>query len=142
MFLYKNLFFFNIFYSFNHNHAYWNQRRLFSSNLPGMFLNLSKILFQFAIVSKICQNFLSFSEFNSHYWPTKFLGLENGLLEQTFQTKIGFAFFYCNVENFFNFAFFQFFLNDLITNNGRELEVVELNPIVEKISIPPSLSVG
>ena len=31
-------FFFNIFYSFNPNHAYWNQRRLFSGNLPGMFL--------------------------------------------------------------------------------------------------------
>ena len=30
-------FFFNIFYSFNPNHAYWNQRRLFSGNLPGMF---------------------------------------------------------------------------------------------------------
>ena len=38
MFLYKNLLFFNIFYSFNPNHAYWNQRRLFSGNLPGMFL--------------------------------------------------------------------------------------------------------
>ena len=37
MFLYKNLFFFNIFYSFNLNRAYWNQRRLFSGNLPGMF---------------------------------------------------------------------------------------------------------
>ena len=37
MFLYKNLFFFNIFYSFNPNHAYWNQGRLFSGNLPGMF---------------------------------------------------------------------------------------------------------
>ena len=37
MFLYKNLFFLNIFYSFNPNHAYWNQRRLFSGNLPGMF---------------------------------------------------------------------------------------------------------
>ena len=35
MFLYKNLFF-DIFYSFNPNHAYWNQRRLFSGNLPGM----------------------------------------------------------------------------------------------------------
>ena len=36
MFLYKNLFF-NIFCYFNPNHAYWNQRRLFSGNLPGMF---------------------------------------------------------------------------------------------------------
>ena len=33
----KNLFFFNFFYSFNPNHAYWNQWRLFSGNLPGMF---------------------------------------------------------------------------------------------------------
>ena len=30
-------FFFNIFCYFNPNHAYWNQRRLFSCNLPGMF---------------------------------------------------------------------------------------------------------
>ena len=37
MFLYKNLFFFNIFCYFNPNHAYWNQWRLFSGNLPGMF---------------------------------------------------------------------------------------------------------
>ena len=28
---------FNIFYSFNPNHAYWNQRRLFSGNMLGMF---------------------------------------------------------------------------------------------------------
>ena len=42
MFLYKNLFF-DIFYSFNPNHAYWNQWRLFSGNLPGMFfINFSK----------------------------------------------------------------------------------------------------
>ena len=39
MFLYKNLFF-DIFYFFNPNYAYWNQRRLFSGNLPGMFLFL------------------------------------------------------------------------------------------------------
>ena len=39
MFLYKNLFFFNTFYSFNPNRAYWNQRRLFSYNLPGMFVH-------------------------------------------------------------------------------------------------------
>ena len=33
----KNLFFFQYLYSFNPNHAYWNQRLLFSGNLPGMF---------------------------------------------------------------------------------------------------------
>ena len=38
MFLYKNLFFFNV-YSFNPNHAYWNQWRLFFGNLPGMIIN-------------------------------------------------------------------------------------------------------
>ena len=31
-------FFFNIFCYFNPNYAYWNQRRLFSGNLPGMFV--------------------------------------------------------------------------------------------------------
>ena len=40
----KNVFvqkkFFNI-YSFNPNHAYWNQRRLFSGNLPAMFQKLA-----------------------------------------------------------------------------------------------------
>ena len=37
-------FFFNTFYSFNPNHAYWNQRRLFSGNLPGMFFNVAHFL--------------------------------------------------------------------------------------------------
>ena len=36
MFLYKNLFF-SISSIFNPNRAYWNQRRLFSGGLPGMF---------------------------------------------------------------------------------------------------------
>ena len=46
MFLYKNLFFFNIFYSFNPNQAYWNQRRLFSGNLPGMFTFWSGLFYK------------------------------------------------------------------------------------------------
>ena len=41
-------FFFNIFDSFNPNHAYWNQRRLFSGNLPGMFFCL-KFLVSFSV---------------------------------------------------------------------------------------------
>ena len=53
MFLYKNLFFFNI-YSFNPNHAYWNQRRLFSGNLPGMFI------FFVHDISSFCETPLSF----------------------------------------------------------------------------------
>ena len=47
MFLYKNLFFFNIFYSFNPDHAYWNQRRLFSGNLPDMFLTAVTLFLTF-----------------------------------------------------------------------------------------------
>ena len=42
MFLYKNLFL-NIFCYFNPNHAYWNQRRLFSGNLPGMLFSFLSI---------------------------------------------------------------------------------------------------
>ena len=61
MFLYKNLFFFNIFYSFNPNHAYWNQRRLFSGNPPGMFLESDKLhpirtLYLFLIPPVFCFN--------------------------------------------------------------------------------------
>ena len=64
MFLHKNLFFFTI-YSFNPNHAYWNQRRLFSGNLPGMFdfsrlvslfSHSAKSEFEHQLVSKAIQN--------------------------------------------------------------------------------------
>ena len=45
-------FFFNIFYSFNPNHAYWNQRRLFSGNLPGVFIIFIIVMFLiFAILA-------------------------------------------------------------------------------------------
>ena len=47
--------------------------------------------------------------------------------------------FYCEVEDFFNFAFFVF-LYDLFTNKARELEVAMSNPIVE--SFPIFFSVG
>ena len=46
-------------------------------------LNFSKILLKFAIVF----NFFSFSEFNDHYWPTKLLGLSDGLLDRTPDSK-------------------------------------------------------
>ena len=39
-------FFFNVFYSFNPNQAYWNQRRLFSGNLSGMFFNIIYFLIE------------------------------------------------------------------------------------------------
>ena len=60
MFLYKNLFFFNIFCYFNPNHAYWNQRRLFSGNLSGMFF-LSRLvsLFWYSAQSPFKQQLLS-----------------------------------------------------------------------------------
>ena len=45
-FLYKNLFFFIIFFSFNPYHAYWYQRRIFSGNLPGMFFYWRAVLFK------------------------------------------------------------------------------------------------
>ena len=59
------IFFFNIFYSFNPNHAYWNQRRLFSGNLPGMFdfsrlvslfSHSAKSYFEHQLLSKAIQN--------------------------------------------------------------------------------------
>ena len=52
MFLYKNLFFFNIFCDFNPNHAYWNQWRLFSGNLPGMF-SLKLTFFKVEVLCKM-----------------------------------------------------------------------------------------
>ena len=45
----KSFFFFNIFYSFNPNHAYWNQRRLFSGNLLSMFSIAEQFNFSFVL---------------------------------------------------------------------------------------------
>ena len=52
-----------------------------------------------------------------------------------------FLIFYCEVENFFYFCLFQFFLYDLFTNKAKKLEVAESNPIMKIIPISPSLSV-
>ena len=72
MFLYKNSFFFNI-YSFNPNHAYWNQRRLFSGNLPGMFeifTGFLKIVFSIFLCSILGLNFCLL---NDNSGPAMFL---------------------------------------------------------------------
>ena len=53
------IFFLKIFYSFDPNHAYWNQRRLFSGNLPAMFWNISEPATQ----CKIRDVFLSLQQF-------------------------------------------------------------------------------
>ena len=50
---------YNIFYSFNLNHAYRNQRRLFSGNLPVMFNSwpISACLEEHAILLKLVSDF-------------------------------------------------------------------------------------
>ena len=67
-------FFFNIFYSFNPNHAYWNQRRLFSGNLPGMFRSFS------AQNGAIFHVFVIFLVFCLISLRLKFLEFDEGLL--------------------------------------------------------------
>ena len=81
---------------------------------------------------------MSFSVFNDHYWPTRPCP-GDGLLDRSYETKDGFEFFYCNLENLFIFAFFSSFLYDLFTNKTRKLEVAESNPIMENILISFSL---
>ena len=53
-------------------------------------LIFSKSLWKFAIVSKIFQCFLSFSEFNDHYRPLKIYKSWRWVTWQNFQTKNGF----------------------------------------------------
>ena len=127
MFLYKNLIFFDIFYSFNPNHAYWNQRRLFSGNLPGMFL--------------IFRRFLFFCEFNDHYWPTKHLCLADGLHDITQDKKWFWTFFFhCEIwKLFFQNTHFSFLLYDLVSDKAGKLEVAESNLIMENVPFDFSL---
>ena len=68
-------------------------------------LNFGKILFKFANFSKCFQYFLSFSEFNDHYWP------------KNFETKKGFDFFFAKLRICFNFSFFSviFYMVYLLT---------------------------
>ena len=75
MVLHKNLFFFNIFCYFNPNHAYWNQRRLFSGNLPGMFedypnieyLTLTLVFERVQSFIKLCRRYKYFEAVQSNY---------------------------------------------------------------------------
>ena len=99
-----------------------------------------KIFVEFAIVSKIFQ-YLSFSEFNDHYWPTKLFLSRRWVTWQNFRYKNSFElFFTAKLKTFvFNFAVLIFFM--IFFNKSRKLEVAELNPIMESIPISLSLSV-
>ena len=75
-------------------------------------LNFSKILLKFVIVSKIVQYFLSFSVLTTIIALRNVLGLGDGLLDRTFQSKTIQKMvlnFLLRVENCFNFAFISFF---------------------------------
>ena len=73
-------------------------------------LNLSKILLKFAIVFKMFEYFLSFSEFNDHYWPTKLFRFCRWLFDRIPVTKKGFDFFTAKSGNFsFQILPFSFF---------------------------------
>ena len=84
MFLYKNLFF-NI-YSFNPNHADWNQRRLFSGNLPGMF-GYSQSYFQVLLSNESLPEFetmdykTSLSRFIPHVCLPN-IGIQTGVYQE------------------------------------------------------------
>ena len=94
-------------------------------------------MLKFAIVFKI-RHFLSFSEFNEHYWPTKFFKSRRWVSLQNFREKNGFEFFYCEAQNIFlPFSVFC----DLFTNNARKLEAAESNFIMENVPISLFLSV-
>ena len=70
--------------------------------------------------TKFCP-FLSLTTINGQQ---NFLSLGGRLLDSFFETKIGFDFFFYNVENFFNFAFFSLFFYDFLINMARKLEIV------------------
>ena len=78
-------------------------------------LNFGKILLKFAIVSNIFQYFLSFSEFNDHYWPTKLLKSWSWV---TFETKNCFELFF--TAKLFLILPFSAFLYDLFINKARK----------------------
>ena len=87
MFLYKNLFVFNSFCSFNPNHAYWNQRRLFAGNLPGMLRSYDRdccsIYFRLFIL--YCLNYITLSVYSL---------LSYGLKLQVYKNWQSFQFFF------------------------------------------------
>ena len=112
---------FKLLKNFCHVSSVWifmSQWKYFSLLQPvEIFLNL--LLFP-----KFLNTFLPFSEFNNHYWPTKFWSLGNGILDKTFETKKGFGLFSAKLP-FFILPSSVFFLYDLVTNKARKLEVAE-----------------
>ena len=69
-----------------------------------------------------------------------------GYLTELSRQKRVLNFFFCQAENFFNFAFFQFFLGYSFIYKARNLEADESNPIIDNnpisLSIYLSLSVS
>ena len=87
----------------------------------------------FAIVFKFLCIF-SFSEFNDEYWPTKLFTSRRWVIWQNLRDKkLVLSFFCCEIETSFKFCLSVFFLYDLFTNNGRNLEIAESNPIMKNI---------
>ena len=88
----QKFFFFNIFYSFNPNHAYWNQRRLFSGNLPGMFAYAGVIFVRQRKKSQIyrdsrcrfCFNFSHCRRLGKQNWPLLGLRIRHSVFVKTF----------------------------------------------------------
>ena len=79
----QKIFFFNIFYSFNPNHAYWNQRRLFSGSLPGMF-SVSIPMFVkrviggfFPAVCRLCYSIFWSKQYELYYHVLFSVSVEN-----------------------------------------------------------------
>ena len=60
-----------------------------------------EFLKDFVRICKFFRYFLSFSEFNEHYWPTNFSKSRNGLLDRTFETKIVLNFFIAKLRSVF-----------------------------------------
>ena len=85
-------------------------------------------------------DFLSLSEFNNHYWPTKlFKSWRWGHMTELQRQKMFLNIFFTAKCGNFSFEFCPFiFLYDLFTNKSRKLEVAESNLIME--SFPGSFS--
>ena len=87
----------------------------------------------FPIVFKIFLCFFHFLSLTTNTGQRNFLRLGDGLFDRMSGTKNWFWAFLLRNRNILSFAFFSFFLYDLFTNNGRNLEIAESNPIMKYI---------
>ena len=84
--------------------------------------------------------YMSFSEFNDHYWTTKLFKSQRWVSWQNFwETKWFWSFLLRSWKLFFSFAFFGYFLYDLFIKKVKKLEVAVSNPIMEHIPVSFSL---